>query len=246
MICSVTYAEKIIHTKVFNMTPSVLYKKSAIFDHADTDQHKTAIELELTNKSSVFQKQIDEQHAVADETSKAVFFALYWLMKEEIPNCKLSSLLKVVEKMGHPYITHFKYTAAGTERDMMMNVGEVVSGKTVEQVLKSQTYGILFDEVTDISVKQQMVCFIQYIDKKGHANVDFLDIANVLEFGTSSDAETLFKTLGLDIANCSSFVSDGASVMVGKENGVAAKMKQVIPTMVFILYLPSSGTSMHR
>jgi YesN/AraC family two-component response regulator len=160
-------------------------------------------------------------------------------MKEEIPNCKLSSLLKVVEKMGHPYITHFKYTAAGTERDMMMNVGEVVSGKTVEQVLKSQTYGILFDEVTDISVKQQMVCFIQYIDKTGHANVDFLDIANVLEFGTSSDAETLFKTLGLDIANCSSFVSDGASVMVGKENGVAAKMKQVIPTMVFILYLPS-------
>jgi hypothetical protein len=37
----------------------------SIFDHADTDQHKTAIELELTNKSSVFQKQIDEQHAVA-------------------------------------------------------------------------------------------------------------------------------------------------------------------------------------
>jgi hypothetical protein len=74
----------------------------------------------------------------------------------------------------------------------------------------------------------------------------FLDIANVLEFGTSADAETLFKTIkhllsknGLDIANCSSFVSDGASVMVGKENGVAAKMKQVIPTMVFILYLPS-------
>ena len=53
-------------SKVFNMTPSVFYKKSAIFDHADTDQHKTAIELELTNKSSVFQKQIDEQHAVAD------------------------------------------------------------------------------------------------------------------------------------------------------------------------------------
>jgi hypothetical protein len=35
-------------SKVFNMTPSVFYKKSAIFDHADTDQHKTAIELELT------------------------------------------------------------------------------------------------------------------------------------------------------------------------------------------------------
>lgn len=56
--------------------------------------------------------------------------------------------------MGHPYIKHFKYTAAGTERDMMRNVGEVVSSKTVKHVLKSQTYGILVDEVTDISVKQ--------------------------------------------------------------------------------------------
>ena len=38
----------------------------------------------------------------------------------------------------------------------------------------------------------------------------------------------------LDIANCSSFVSDGASVMVGKENRVAAKMKLVVPTMLSV------------
>jgi hypothetical protein len=38
--------------------------------------------------------------------------------------------------------------------------------------------------VTDISVKQQMVCFVQYIDDTGLGHVDFLDIANVLEFGS--------------------------------------------------------------
>jgi hypothetical protein len=29
----------------------------------------------------------------------------------------------LVEKMGHPAIKHFKYTGAGTEREMMLNIG---------------------------------------------------------------------------------------------------------------------------
>lgn len=69
-----------------------------------------------------------------------------------------------------------------------------------------------------------MVCFIQYINKTGHANVDFLDIANVLEFGTSADAATLFKTIkhllsknGLDIANCSSFVPMEQVLWLGRK-----------------------------
>lgn len=67
-------------------------------------------------------------------------------------NCKLCTLLKVVENICHPCIKYFKYTAAGTERDMMINIGKVVGGKTVEQVHKSETYGIHFDEVTNIFV----------------------------------------------------------------------------------------------
>ena len=48
-------------SKVFNKSPSIRFKKSSLFDHTNTDQHKSAIELELTNKSSIFQKQIDER-----------------------------------------------------------------------------------------------------------------------------------------------------------------------------------------
>ena len=54
--------------------------------------------------------------------------------------------------IGHPCIKYFKYTAEGKERDMMINIGKVVGGKTVEQVYKSETYGIHFDEVTNIFV----------------------------------------------------------------------------------------------
>lgn len=110
---------------------------------------------------------------------------------------------------------------------MMLNIGQYIGDGIAEKVKKSGTYEILVDEVTDISVKQQMVCFVQYIDDTGLGHVDFLDIANVLEFGSSANAETLFNTIkhvhsknGLDIKKCSSFVSDGASVMVVKTNGL--------------------------
>jgi hypothetical protein len=52
------------------------YSVSPVGSFSVSDQHKTAIELELTNKSSVFQKQIDEQHAVADAFTSSQFAQL--------------------------------------------------------------------------------------------------------------------------------------------------------------------------
>jgi len=63
----------------------------------------------------------------------------------------------------------------------------------------------------------------------------------VVEFAFSANGETFIRTIkhllsknGLDIANCSNFLSNGASVMVGKENRIAAEMKLVTPTMLSV------------
>ncbi|CAG2205675.1 unnamed protein product [Mytilus edulis] len=162
-------------------------------------------------------------------------------MKEETPNSKFSSLMLLADKMGHPSIKHFRYTSARTIREMMLTIGHHIGDEVAEKVRNSGVYGLLVDEVTDLSVKQQMVCFVQYIDDSGLGHVDFLDIANVLDFGSSADADTLLKSVchtlsknELDVRNCSSFVSDGASVMVGKENGVATKLKNIVPTLLSV------------
>ncbi|VDI25979.1 Hypothetical predicted protein [Mytilus galloprovincialis] len=194
-------------------TPSVRYKKSAVKDHSNSEQHKTAVTLELTSRTSVFQK---------DFNLKAAFFALYWLMKEETPNSKFSSIMLLAEKMGHPSIKHFRYTSARTIREMMLTIGHHIGDEVAEKIRNSGVYGLLVDEVTDLSVKQQMVCFVQYIDDSGLGHIDVLDIANVLSKNE------------LDVRNCSSFVSDGASVMVGKKNGVAAKLKNIVPTLLSV------------
>ena len=139
---------------------------------------------------------------------------------------------------------------------MMLTIGHHIGDEVAEKVRNSGVYGLLFDEVTDLSVKQQMVCFVQYIDDIGLGHIDVLDIANVLDFGSSADADTLLKSVchilsknELDVRNCSSFVSDGASVMVGKKNGVAAKLKNIVPTLLSVhcichrLALPCTDTN---
>ncbi|VDH99976.1 Hypothetical predicted protein [Mytilus galloprovincialis] len=143
--------------------------------------------------------------------------------------------------MGHPSIKHFRYTSARTIRKIMITIGHHIGDEVEEKVRNSRVYGLLVDEVTDLSVKQQMVCFVQYIDDSELGHVDFLDIANVLDFGSSADADTLLKSVchillknELDVRNCSSFVSDGASVMVEKKNGVAVKLKNIVPTLLSV------------
>ena len=77
----------------------------------------------------------------------------------------------------------------------------------------------------------------------------------MLDFGSSADADTLLKSVPhilskneLDIRN--SFVSDGASIMVGKKNGVAAKLKNIESTLLSAMkcsiHLPLFVTGLHR
>ena len=95
----------------------------------------------------------------------------------------------------------------------------------------SPVFSILVDEVTDISVKCQMVIFIQYLDKLGNPVVNFLESRDVLGDSVSADSETLHRVLKectkeLDGNKLCGLVTDGASTMTGKINGLAARIKR--------------------
>ena len=57
------------------------------------------------------------------------------------------------------YPGHSLWDGGGTIREMMLTIGHHIGDNVAEKVRKSGVYGLLVDEVTDISVKQQMVCF---------------------------------------------------------------------------------------
>ena len=109
---------------------------------------------------------------------------------------------------------HFQYTAQGFIREMFLALGAALQDKRLENVKKAHCFGLLSDEITDVSVLEMLITFIQYFDNKtGNVETRFLFVEDVLKNSSSADAETIFSVLtseltkiGLEVKNCSSLV----------------------------------------
>ena len=152
------------------------------------------------------------------------------MAKEEIANVKAKSLLQLVEKLGHD-MSGFNHTLMGSQRDMLLLLGEMIQKEVIAAV--TGPFGIMVDDMTDIANLEQMLHFIQYYSKSSEkVEVKFLCLENVLANSDKADSETITGVLlkviekhGLIFTWFKSFVSDGASVMVGERSGVATRLK---------------------
>ena len=118
--------------------------------------------------------------------------------------------------------------------EIFLTLGRVLKQRVVEALRKSKAFGLLVDEVTDISVMEQLIGFAQYVSDDGQAMVKFVFVNNVLEDSSSANAETITQCISnnldkceLDVQKIMSLVSDGAKVMTGERTGVAAQLKQI-------------------
>jgi hypothetical protein len=117
----------------------------------------------------------------------------------------------------------------------------VITEDLVQEINMADCFGLMIDEVTDISLIEQLVCVIQYVDRAGCPTIQFLFTADLLKESDSADAATIVKViqekledLGIDIRKLRSIATDGASVMTGKHNGVAALLRKEHPGIIDI------------
>ena len=169
-------------SKVYNSTPSVRFKKSALKDHSTSQQHKDAIEAEMLSRVSQFHKEVTEKEKVKDAVLLNAFLAAYWLAKEEIANWKFSffnDLLKIVSPENMKYFT---YSGEETVRSIFLAIGEALMEKVLDSAKKAGCYGLLSDEVTDISVMEILITFVQFFNSKSEkVETHFLFVEDVLK-----------------------------------------------------------------
>ena len=190
---------------------------------------------EQLKQKSYFTVKEKEINKNIDKSYLAVFKALYWITKEEVANLKSKSLLSLLEELGVKEIESFSTRSEKILRGMIVLIGDTIKKKIVESIKQSKGFAILTDEVTDISNIQQLVTFVQYFDSNiGDCITTFLNTTDVLEHSPAPNAEAIFNYLcsviekeNLQLENLKGFASDGASVMRGKYNGVAAKFKEL-------------------
>ena len=99
---------------------------------------------------------------------------------------------------------------------------------------------MLCDEANDVANKEQLITFIKFVNPTtGKPNTKFLAASDLLEKSTSANAATINNAIlrqleesAIDKQKLASFSSDGASVMTGKTNGVAAKLRSEIKPLI--------------
>lgn len=94
------------------------------------------------------------------------------------------------------------------------------------------------DNVTDIEVKEQNIIFIQYVEN-ANVQIHFLAVKDLMEDAAWQNTQTITDNIkgglaknDLQVQKFLSLASDGASVMVGKNNGISALLKRENPRPV--------------
>ena len=91
---------------------------------------------------------------VAKDVFEIAFAVAYFMGKEHVANRKLLHLIKFAEdSLDVNQLRYFNHRSEGSIRDILLALGETIKQEIVSSVQKVQSYGLMVDEVTDISVQ---------------------------------------------------------------------------------------------
>lgn len=115
----------------------------------------------------------------------------------------------------------------------MNSVNEIVQNETMCNVKNAPWHTLIVDESTDITVKKMLVLYIKYREKN---DVNYKTVfGGIIQLTACTAHDTVqaitqfYSKHGLDLQRMVNLTSDGASVMLGKHNGVAALLQRQIP-----------------
>ena len=166
------------------------------------------------------------------------------MAKEDIAiTTKYESLVNLVKSLGCSYLNDLSigrnatYTSKRIVAEFLQCLSSVIESEKLDNLKCSPFFSLMTDQSTDISVLKQLVIVAKYILPSGKIETSFLHIGDIAD-GTAETIEgaiaAFMETNALDINKLRSFGSDGCAVMVGRESGVASRLKVRQPRLVSV------------
>ncbi|XP_015930201.2 zinc finger protein 862 [Parasteatoda tepidariorum] len=132
------------------------------------------------------------------------------------------SILKPLRKAKNA-----SYTSYASTNEFLNVMASVKEKELLDDINKSPCFSVLADETSDLNNRKHMAMAVSYL-KEGEEKTSFVKNTMIPD----GKAETIFTEISQVVDDCggihkmSAFVSDGASAMVGKNDGVVAKLKR--------------------
>ena len=231
MYCSICKQHKKKNT--FASSGSTNFRRSALVDHGKSGEHTDALRLSLESKQAapVFATAIE----TADNAMLSLLKAAYFIAREDLAILKFEELIKLLERCLCPHLPRELYRNRDGCNELIALITQSLESE-FNLILKESPYlGIMIDESTDLSVRKNLLLYINSLNSSGNVDTYFAHISEVKQCDAEGLTWHILEYLDqkhVDISRVAGLGSDGASVMTGKHNGVGAILKRSNPFML--------------
>ena len=240
---------------IWNKRPCTRIRLQSIIAHEHCAARKDSVNLEaiLSAQGSIASA---VNPPVPSQGMEQAFSCLYFLCKQRIPHTTnyeplldLAGLLGIDIKSKIYIARNATYTSDKTIQEMLHIIPEVVEVHIIEQMRKSEHFALMFDETADCTVTEQLAIHARFIDaSSGEVKSHYRKILDVLQPEStdhdvcsrmSAEVITLriqdYATqMKLDMQKMRGIGTNGAATMIGKHNGVVARLKAITPTAISV------------
>lgn len=224
--------------------------RGKIKKHNDSAAHGLAIKINERKQENILETAMKNAAKPYEERTKRVFRTVYYLAKMNRPFSDHDDLISLQERNGLDLglILHSRYSAT----QIVNHIAKEMQKKIVKNLVENQAkLSIIIDESTSLSQKSVMTVHLKsYVTKIipgtsdteqtsiGAPEMIFLSLVELQNQRAEEITSSLLATLKSHgfleeylQENWISFVSDGASVLMGKSSGVAKRLLEIYPNL---------------
>jgi len=204
-------------------------RRNDIKNHLKSPMHESTV---LTRKQAASMANLTRARW-QDYTSGIVqhFDNLFFLLREEIAHTKFARFAEHMRNAGVDTrvvgAQGVLYTSSRFCYEAIASMDYVLRDRLIRTLASSPFVGVMADESTDVSIKKQLLTYVSHLDDQGKPVVSFLNVDQIVDGSADTIMSSMTSTLeqfGLSWQRVMGFASDGASVMTGSKNGVAAQI----------------------
>lgn len=159
------------------------------------------------------------------ESDKIVFRTVFFCAKSELPSETINKLLEYDIANGlNPQMQNISWT---TISEMQTIISKCLQVEVVNQIKKSDCFGIMIDESCDLGVDKKLVVCVRYV-VNGQPKTSYLGSVRVNDgkaHTITTHVHNLLQQLNLDLTKMVGLGTDGAATMTGRKMGVGVQLK---------------------
>ncbi|XP_076910090.1 uncharacterized protein LOC143567587 [Bidens hawaiensis] len=163
-----------------------------------------------------------------DSFSKGLFFAVLKLISENNPDIGKYTLGNAKKNN--------KLTSPSIQKEIIECFAKEVTKMICEEI-KDNVFGLLVDESSDVSLKEQMAVVVRYVDKLGIVKESFIGVAHVKDTCSLTLKQAIVSLLASNQLSMDQVKGQGydcASNMRGEFNGLKALILKDNPSAHYI------------